>query len=304
MENTKVGYIGLGHMGYGMAANLLRSLGALYAWNRSRGKVDRIVSEGAVSGGSNEEMARICDVLILSLPSPKEVREVVAGQLIPNGKEGQWILDTSTIDPQTSREMGALAAEKGIHYVDCPVSGGKAGSEAGTLTFMIGMSEEEAAPVRKYFDIMGDRQFYMGGIGNGVSIKLINNFMSFSTAVINAEAIDMAEEMGVPIETFYTVVMASSGGNNNLKGKFKKIVTNDLEASFTVNLLLKDLELAADLCRKAGIPNFSCNNAIQWFRMAQRYKYDGKDASCLVHLFREMSHHDPNGLHVQDVLQA
>lgn len=289
---SKVGYIGLGHMGYGMASNLLKELGELYVWNRSQGKIDRMVAEGATNAGSAEEMARTCDVIILSLPGPKEVRSVVAEQLIPNGKEGQWILDTSTVDPQTNLAMDELAKAKGIKYIDCPVSGGRPKSEAGTLTFMIGATEEEAAPIKKYYDIMGSTQFYMGKVGSGSSIKVINNFMSFSTAVINAEAISMADEMGVPLQTFYDVVMASSGGNNNLKGKFPKILSRDLNANFTVNLVLKDLELAADLCRNAGIPNFSCNNAIQWFRLAQRYKFDGKDASCLVTLFRELMHHE------------
>lgn len=289
---AKVGYLGLGNMGYGMAANLLKDLGELQVWNRSQGKVERIVAEGATSSGSAENMAKTCDVIIVSLPGPKEVREVIGRQLIPNGREGQWILDTSTVDPQTNLEMAKLAREKGIKYVDCPVSGGKPGADAGALTFMIGCTEEEAAPVRHYFDVMGNTLFFMGKIGSGSAIKIINNFMAFSNTVINAEAINMAEEMGIPLETFCTVIMASSGGNNNLKGKMAKILANDLEASFTVNLVLKDLELAADLCRNAGIPNFTCNNTIQWFRMAQRYRYDGKDSSCLVNFFRELTPHD------------
>lgn len=285
----KTGFIGLGNMGFGMASNLQKEYGPIAVWNRSQGKIDEMCKQGAIDGQSAKQMASKCDVIILSLPAPKDVRSVVGAKIIPNGKKGLWIIDTSTVDPQTSREMHEMALEKGIEYLDCPVSGGKDGADAGTLTFMVGDTKEHAQPIEPYLNVMGKTIHYMGNSGGGSAIKVINNFMSFSAAVINAEAINMAEHMDIPLEKFYEVILSSSGGNNNLKGKMKKVLANDLEASFTVNPVLKDLELAADLCRSAGIPNFSASNAIQWFRLAQKHGYADKDASSLVYIFRELT---------------
>ena len=285
---SKFGFIGLGNMGFGMANNLLKVADSLMVYDMVDEKMQQMKEAGAELAESNEQIAKECDVIGFSLPAPQHVRSVME-TIVPNAKEGTWVLDMSTIDPATSKEMAAYAAEKGIRYVDCPVSGGKAGATAGTLSIMVGAEEEEMAPVKKYLECMAKQVYYMGSIGGGTSIKLINNFMSFSMAVINAEAINMAEHMHIPLERFYDVILNSSGGNNNLKGKKPKVLAHDLSASFTVNLVLKDLELAADLCRKAGIPNFSANNAIQWFRLAQAMGYADKDASSLVYIFRELT---------------
>ena len=284
----KVGFIGLGNMGLGMAQNLVKVADSLMVFDMVDEKMQMMKEAGAELAENNEQIAKECNVIGFSLPAPVHVRSVMQ-TIVPLAKEGTWIIDLSTIDPATSKEMAEYAATKGIKYVDCPVSGGKVGAAAGSLTIMVGAEKAEMEPVKKYLDCMAKTVYYMGTIGGGTSIKLINNMMSFSMAVINAEAINMAEHMNIPLERFYDVVLNSSGGNNNLKGKKPKVLAHDLSASFTVNLVVKDLELAADLCRKAGIPAFSANNAIQWFRLAQAMGYANKDASSLVYIFRDLT---------------
>lgn len=286
--SQKVGFIGLGNMGAGMAKNILTTGDPVMLFDMVEEKLKSFEGTGAQLAAGIDQIAKECDVIIFSLPAPPHVKSVM-DTIIANGHGGQTVLDMSTVGPDTSKEMHAAAAEKGITYIDCPVSGGKVGAEAGNLTIMVGATEEEAASVAKYLEVMSKQIYYMGAIGGGTSIKLINNFMSFSMAVINAEAINMAEHMNIPLEKFYEVILNSSGGNNNLKGKKPKVLAHDLSANFTVNLVVKDLELAADLCRKAGIPNFSANNAIQWFRLAQAMGYAEKDASSLVYIFRDLT---------------
>lgn len=286
--SQKVGFIGLGNMGAGMAKNILAVGDPVILFDMVEEKLKSFEGTGAALADGIDQVARESDVIIFSLPAPPHVKSVM-DTILANGHKGQTVLDMSTVGPDTSKEMCQAAAEKGIKYVDCPVSGGKVGAEAGNLTIMVGAAEEEMKPVAKYLEAMSKQIYYMGAIGGGTSIKLINNFMSFSMAVINAEAINMAEHMQIPLEKFYEVVLNSSGGNNNLKGKKPKVLAHDLSANFTVNLVVKDLELAADLCRKAGIPNFSANNAIQWFRLAQAMGYADKDASSLVYIFRELT---------------
>lgn len=284
----EIGFIGLGNMGFGMALNILKKFGSLTVYNRSRCKMEKLCAEGADDGDNAANIARLCDIIILSLPAPADVKSVVGEQLIPNGNSGQWIIDTSTIDPQTSYDLHILAAHKNIHYIDCPVSGGKDGADKGTLTFMVGGTADETEPILPYLYAMGKTVHFMNGIGKGSAIKLINNFMSFSASLINAEAINMASHLNIPLDSFFDVILSSSGGNNNLKSKKSKILAHDMNASFTINLALKDLELAADLCRSAGIPNFSGSNAIQWFRLAQKCGYADKDASSLIYLFQDL----------------
>ena len=272
-----------------MAENLLKDFGKLMVHNRSLRKVEEICAKGAENAGNAERMAKECDVIIVSLPGPAEVSKVVGEELIPNGKQGQWILDTSTIDPGLSRKMHESAQNKGITYVDCPVSGGKAGAGAGTLTFMIGAKEEDMQPVMPYLSSMGNKIYYLNIPGGGSSIKIINNFMTFAAAIVDAEGIVMAEKMGISLEDFFNVVLNSGGMNGYLRSKEALIKAGNIEASFTVNLVLKDLELAADLSRSADIPNFTGNSAIQWFRLAKEHGYGDNDSSAIVNLFRELN---------------
>lgn len=285
----KYGFVGLGNMGFGMAMNVLKKEGELLVWNRSRGKIERAVALGATAAGSAQEMAQVCDAILVSLPGPKEVQQVVGQELIPNGHAGQYLIDTSTVDPATSREMYKLAAEKGIRYFDCPVSGGKAGADAGTLTFMIGGTEEELKPVATALEAMGKLHHYMGTIGGGAAIKVINNYMSFSSAIIDAEAVVMAEKAGIALDRFMKVVLSSSGANAYLKSKESKILSGDLEAAFTIKLVLKDLELAYDLAKSFGISDFMGSEATMFFRLAAQSGYADKDSSAVVALFRKLT---------------
>jgi len=284
----RVGLIGLGNMGAGMAKNILATGDSVMLFDMAEEKLKSFAGTGAQLAKDTGQVAKECDVIIFSLPAPPHVKAVMK-TIINNGHEGQLVLDMSTVGPDTSKEMAAEAGKRGIRYIDCPVSGGKVGAEAGNLTIMVGAEEKEVLPAVKYLEAMSKQIYYMGVIGGGTSIKLINNFMSFSMAVINAEAINMAEHMNIPLEKFYEVILNSSGGNHNLKGKKSKVLAHDLSANFTVNLVVKDLELVAELCRNAGIPNFSANNAIQWFRLAQAMGYADKDASSLVYIFRELT---------------
>lgn len=294
--NKTVGFIGLGNMGKPISANLLKVCQRLLVCDHHEENMHLLRGKGAEICLDIRRMAEESDVIFLSLPGPKQVREVMLGEggLAAAGHRGQYIVDLSTVDPETSQEVSAAAEKGGILYVDAPVSGGVKKSESGTLTVMLGAREEEAAPIRPLLESFGSVLHFMGARGGGSAIKVINNFMGFAIQIVNAEALSMADHAGIDFDTFYPVVSSSSGGNTCLNAKKDKLRTGDIEASFTVDLVIKDLELAAQMCRDCGIPNFTLNSALQWYRMAQHNGYAKKDSSSVVKLIRELDRPNKN----------
>lgn len=285
---NKVGFIGLGNMGTPMAENLLKKEDSIIVYNRTAAKCVPLAEKGAVVAQSVGEIAERADMIFLSLPGPAQADEVVR-ELVARGRPGSVIVDTSTVSPKLNREMAALAAAKGITYVDVPVSGGPAGAANGRLSLMIGATEEEfmALGLKPYTDTIGDKYFFMGARGNGNAIKLINNYMAFAAQAINGEALAMADALGIPAEAFYEVTTKSSGNNMILGAKRAKVQTGDYRPGFALDLVVKDLELARQLCQDASLANFTLNTALQWYRVAQAKGAGREDSSAVIRVIRE-----------------
>lgn len=288
----KSGFIGLGNMGAPMAENILKKFGSLVVFNRTRARCEPIAAMGAEIAENVGDLAEKCDLIFLSLPGPKEVTEVVAGPdgLLTHSRPGQIIVDFSTLAPLDSRKMAEAAEEKGVTYIDVPVSGGGAGAAKGALSLMIGATEEEIqeAGLLPYFETVGNVFHYMKGRGNGSTIKIINNYMSFTAQIINGEAILMADHLGISLDDFYKVTTTSSGNNMILGAKMNKVKTGDLKPGFVIDLVMKDLELARQLCQDCQISNFTLNTGIQFYRLAQQLGYGQNDSSSVIKVIREL----------------
>ena len=285
----KLGFIGLGNMGFPMAENLLKKEGNLVVNNRSIAKCAPLVEKGAEAVTAPEEVSEKSDIIFLSLPGPAQVEDVVT-KLVAAGHEGQKIVDFSTVSPALNRKMAKLASDKGIVYVDVPVSGGPAGAANGKLSLMIGASEEEFSELglKEYTDTVGDKYFFMGDRGNGNAIKLINNYMAFAAQAINGEALAMADALGISTEAFYEVTTKSSGNNMILNAKMAKVKADEYKPGFALDLVVKDLELARQLCQDAEIPNFTLNTALQLYRVAQAKGCGREDSSAVIKVIREI----------------
>lgn len=291
MKQT-LGFIGLGNMGVPMAGNLLKEFGNLTVYNRSQGPCKKLEEQGAMVASGVQELAARADVVFLSLPGPLQVEQVVAGAggLLANGRAGQCIVDFSTVSPKLGQDLAKAAEEKGIFYVDVPVSGGPAGAAKGGLTLMIGATAQEILEkgLLPYLETVGNVLHYTGKRGGGSAIKIINNYMAFAAQIINGEAILMADHMGISLETFYAVTTSSSGNNAILTGKRGKVETGDTSPGFALDLVVKDLELARQLCEDCKIPNFSLNLGLQFYRMAQQMGYGAMDSSSVIKMIREL----------------
>jgi len=286
----KLGFIGLGNMGMPMAVNLLKKGGALLIYNRTAAKCAPLAEQGAAVAASVAEIAENTDVIFLSLPGPAQVEDVVR-TLIEHGTAGQIIVDTSTVSPKLNRDMAELGLQKEITYVDVPVSGGPAGAASGKLSLMIGATKEEFTDLglKEYTDTIGDKYFFMGGRGNGNAIKLINNYMAFAAQAINGEALAMADALGISPEAFYEVTTKSSGNNMILGAKQVKVLNGNYKPGFALDLAVKDLELARQLCQDAEVPNFTLNTALQLYRIAQAQGNGKEDSSAVIRTIREMA---------------
>lgn len=291
--SVKVGFIGLGTMGLPMAKNILKEHGQLLISDLVEKQKEEMRGLGAEVAADNAQVSEECDVIFLSLPTVKVVEHVV-NELIVTGRAGQYIIDTSTIGFKLSIELGKKAAEKGIQYVDTPISGGAGRAAEGDLSIITGASEEEMekAEIKPLYEAIGREVHYTGNRGGGVALKIINNMLSKSILYAVGEAILLAEHMEIPFDTLYDVIQSSSSQNEMFRIKKEHIRDHEYgpanKSYSPITMSLKDLKLARELSDELGIANFSCNNVIQWYEMGMQRGYEEMDSSSLVELIREL----------------
>ena len=250
--SMKVGFIGLGNMGAPMARNLAA------AGHEVKG-FDMVaeVPEGVTAAASASEAAIGAEVVILMLPNGDIVREVAA-KILPGMAQGAILLDCSTIDVASARAVAKMAEEAGLKAIDAPVSGGIGGADAGTLTFMAGGDTDAFAVVKPLFDVMGDRAVHCGAEGNGQAAKICNNMLLAITMIGTAEAMKMAEKLGLDPQKFYEISSQSSGYNWSLNAYtplpgvgVESPADNGYAGGFATPLMVKDLRLAMEAAETA-----------------------------------------------------
>ena len=216
----RVGFIGLGLMGKPMALNILKAGFPLTVHNRSRAKVDELAGAGATPASGPAEVARASDVIITCLPGPADVRSVLMdeGGVLEESKPGSVLIEMSTIDVETHKEIAAAAGERGVDYLDAPISGGTAGAESGTLSIMIGGESQVLERVRPVLDAMGENIYHCGPLGAGAVVKLANNLMVAINAQGVYEGLVLGAKAGVDPSILYEVVANSSGSSRDSFG--------------------------------------------------------------------------------------
>jgi 3-hydroxyisobutyrate dehydrogenase-like beta-hydroxyacid dehydrogenase len=252
---TKVGLIGLGLMGKPMGRNLLKAGFPLVVWNRTRAKADDLVREGAKLAANPRELAAQVDVLITIVSDPAALEEVMFG---PNGaleglRKGSAFVDSSTVSPELARREAAACAERGVDFLDAPVTGGTWGAEKGELVFMIGGKQEVFERLKSVFEAVGRRFFLVGPNGAGQTVKLAMNLILALEVQALAEATALVTKSGVKGERLIEVLQSSMGRSPLLDVKAPLILKNEFPASFPLRLMQKDVRLALELARQQGI---------------------------------------------------
>jgi len=244
---AELGFIGLGRMGRHMARNLIRAGHTVTLYNRSQSVVDELVAEGGRRAGSPAEVARQARVLFTCLPSPETVESILR-QALEGARPGDIFVDHSTIGVADARRIAAMCAERGVQFIDAPVSGGPWGAEAGTLTIMCGGDEAAFEAVRPYLEAEGKTLYLLGPVGAGTVAKLCNNLLVGIHAAAMAEAFVLGTKAGLDPKVLYEILSNNTGGSKQIDRCIPKFVfPGNFEAAFSIEHLHKDVALAVAL---------------------------------------------------------
>jgi 3-hydroxyisobutyrate dehydrogenase len=258
---ARIGFIGLGNMGGPMARNLLKGGHDVKAFDLVPDLIARIVKDGAVAATSPADAAREAEVVVTMLPAGQHMREVYlgAGHVLESAAPGTLLIDSSTIDVETARAVGAAAAAANRMMIDAPVSGGTAGAAAATLTFMVGGPPEAFAAAQQFLEVMGKTVVYAGGAGNGQAAKICNNMILGISMIAVSEAFALAEKLGLEPQKLFDIASKSSGQCWSLTsycpvpGPVPSSPANrGYKAGFTAAMMLKDLRLSQEAATKTA----------------------------------------------------
>ena len=254
-----IAWIGLGHMGVPMTANLVRAGHLVRGFDLSPAAVDAAVAGGVVAAGSVAEAASAADIVITMLQLGSQVRAVLETAL-PVLQPGTLVIDSSTIAIDDAKALHVSVEGAGYPFLDAPVSGGVPGATAGTLTFMVGGAAEDLARARPVLEVMAGRIFHIGGPGAGQAAKIVNNLMLGITLAATCEGAVLADRLGLDHQIFYEMATVSSGDSWTLRTWYPitgvvetAAVNRDFQGGFAVNLMSKDIGLALDAAASTGV---------------------------------------------------
>ncbi len=269
----KIGFIGLGIMGSRMAANLQNKGHELVVYNRSKKKADPLIAGGAVWAPTPADVARQVGVIITMLAKPDAIAETAL--LGKNGFLGHcavntlWV-DCSTVNPSFSRLMASEAAKRKVRFVDAPVAGSKGSAEQGQLLFFVGGEKKDVDEARPLFEAMGKTVFHVGGHGMGTAMKMVNNIMLAQAMVAFSEAIVLGESLGISRDLLFTTLLNSPVAAPFLAFKRSKIEEGKFDAEFPLQLMHKDLQLAAETAYETSVALPLSNLAKEIYALAKK----------------------------------
>ncbi len=255
--NVKVGFVGTGNMGGPMAANLIKAGHQLTVHDLRRESATDLLEMGAEWADSPAEATQGNELVLTSLPAPRDVEAVALGEkgVLEGASQDTIYADLSTNSPTMIRHIHDVFAQRGVTVLDAPVSGGTYGATAGTLAVMVGGDEAVYNRIKPTLDTIGTNVVYCGAIGSGMVCKICNNLMSMGIGVLLTEALTLGVKAGVDLSVLADVINKSSGGNTRLREKFSRFLfQGNFEPGFAAALAAKDVRLATDMGREFGVP--------------------------------------------------
>jgi 2-hydroxy-3-oxopropionate reductase len=280
-----IGFIGLGVMGAPMARNLVAAGLDVVVHNRSRREV-----EGASWAESPRAVAEQADVIVTMLPDSPQVEDVV-GEVLAGASAGSLIVDMSTISPVVTRDLATAANDKGVGYVDAPVSGGDVGAREATLSIMAGGSDEDFERARPIFEALGKTIVHVGPVGAGQVVKACNQVVVALTIEAVSEALVLGSKAGVDPATIIEVLSGGMAGNKVMTVRGRNFLEHDFEPGFRIDLHHKDLGIALSTGRELGVP-LPATAAVNEMLGALRAKGLGdRDHSALLTFVEELAQH-------------
>jgi 3-hydroxyisobutyrate dehydrogenase len=287
----QVGFIGLGTMGAHMARNLQKAGTKLVVHDARRAAAEPHIAAGAVWADTPRHVAEAAEVVFTSLPGPPEVEAVALGAdgLLPAMRKGTAFFDLSTNSPTVVRRIHAAFAERGLHMLDAPVSGGPKGAETGKLALWVGGERAIFDRHKPLLDAMGDRARYVGPIGAGSVAKLVHNCAGYALQTVLAEVFTLGVRGGVdPLALFEAVRQGATGRRRTFDGLIDQFLPNQYDPpAFALRLAHKDVTLATALGRELGVPMRLSNLALDEMTEAMNRGWAGRDSRVAMLLQQE-----------------
>ena len=292
MTLPTVGFIGLGIMGRPMARHILQAGYPLVVHSRSRPPIDALIALGARAAATPAELAAQCEVVITCLPDDATVERIwLTGEnaALPAMRTGALGIDMGTTAPSLTQRLADAARERGVAFLDAPVTGGQWGAEAGTLTIMVGGDPDAFQRALPIFQTMGKKVVYVGASGSGQRMKLANQIAVAVGTLAVAEALLFAEQAGLDLHL--TVEMLSSGaaGSWAMENLGKRIAQGDFQPGFMVKLLQKDLAILMDEAQRTGAPLLGTALVQQLYRGLEHTGDDSLGTQALILALRRLS---------------
>jgi 3-hydroxyisobutyrate dehydrogenase len=253
---VKVAFIGMGTMGAPMALNILKAGYPVTVHNRTREKEAAAATAGAQRAASPVEAARAAEIIITCVSDTPDVERIILGGngVIQGARAGSLVIDMSTISPSVTREIAAALAEKEIHMIDAPVSGGSEGARQGTLSIMVGGAEDDVAAAQGVLKAMGATISHVGPIGSGQLTKAINQIVLAGTYWSVAEGIALGLKAGLDMESVVNAMGGGAAGSWVMANRSGNMIRNEYPLGFKVELHRKDLNIALGVARELGVP--------------------------------------------------
>ena len=285
LQDTTIGFIGLGAMGRGMAANCQKKGFSLVVQDINPEPVEYLVSLGAKAAGSVGEVAQQCSVIVTCLPNGPIVRDVILGPdgVLENAEPNSLIVDLSTIEPETTDDLHTAAKAAGHRAVDAPIGRLAWHAERGESLFMVGGARSDFDQIKPLLEAMGTTIHYCGEGGTGTRTKLVNNYLAIILCQLNAEALALSNRFGLDLETTLDVIHGTTATNGQLKVNWpNKVLAGDTDPGFTIDLAHKDLTLIVGAANNQRVPVPVAAAAREAFSSARSRGYGSQDFSAMV----------------------
>lgn len=291
MGTMQVGFIGLGSMGYPMAQNLVDAGYAVRGFDIRSDVIDKFVADGGQAAQSPAEAGRDVDLLIVVVVNDEQVDSVLYGEegATASLASGSLVLVCSTVSPEHSRQTAARLAEKGIHFLDAPMSGGAVGATNGTLAFMVGGPADQYARALPLLEVMGGHLYHMGtAIGSGTTMKVVNQLLCGVHLAAMGEALALGARAGVDPNKIYEVISTSAAASWMFKDRAPHILDDDFTPRSTIDIWPKDLGLVLDVARPLKMPVHLASAAFQLFQSASGAGYGKLDDAAVVKIYEDL----------------
>jgi 3-hydroxyisobutyrate dehydrogenase len=254
-NGARIGFVGIGVMGRGMATNLAKAGFQISIYNRTKSKVEDLISSGFKWHDRVSDLVVACDVIISMVGYPQDVEEVYLGEggIIAHAAPGTILIDMTTSSPVLAQRIDAEAESKGLYSLDAPVSGGDIGARNGTLSIMVGGMEEVFRAAYPVLEAMGENIVYQGGAGAGQHTKMCNQIAIASTMMGVCEAILYADRAGLSMENVLQSIAKGAAGSWSLSNLAPRIIKGDYAPGFFVKHFIKDMTIALESAEQMGL---------------------------------------------------